>query len=114
MLFLFLQSQSAIIRVYITSENYGILISQMECRYFNVVTMNSHTWVYYIYDVTDSLPFNPRDYQSVSVTSCKLTTTIRNNILNYKKTLDSIELDEGQLLNDYIYPGNVKIQNSVT
>ena len=59
MLFLFLQSQSAIIRVYITSENYGILISQMEWRYFNVVTMNSHTWVYYIYDVIDSLPFNP-------------------------------------------------------
>ena len=82
--------------MYITSENYGILISQSECRYFNVVTMNSHTRVYYIYDIIDSLPFNPQDHQRVPVTSCKLTTTIRNNVLNYKKTLGSIELDEGQ------------------
>ena len=34
----------------------------------------------------------------------KLTATIRNKVFNSKQTVESIELDEGQSLNDNIYP----------
>ena len=57
-------------------------------------------------DFIDSLPFSHLDRESIPVTTYILTATIRNIVFNYKQTVESKELDEGQPLNDDIYPCN--------
>ena len=37
-----------------------------------------------------------------------MTATIRNKVFNYKRTVESIELDEEQSVNDDVYPCNYK------
>ena len=51
-------------------------------------------------DAIDYLQFNLQDHESILATTYKLTATITNKFFNYKQILESIELDEGPLLND--------------
>ena len=62
--------------------------------------------IFQMNDVIDSLPFNLQEHENILVTTYKLIATIRNKVFNYKQTVDTIELEEGQSLNDDIYPCN--------
>ena len=50
--------------------------------------------IFQIKDVIDSLPFNVQDHESISVTTYKLTATIRNKVFNYKQTVESLKKSE--------------------
>ena len=63
-------------------------------------------WKTSMKDAIDSLPFNVRYHGNISVTTYKLTATIKNKVFTYKQTVVPIELDEGQSLDDYIYSCN--------
>ena len=57
-------------------------------------------------DVIDSLPFTLQVHEKIPVTTYKLTATSRNKVFSYEKTVELMGLDEGQSLNDDIYPCN--------
>ena len=52
----------------------------------------------------DSLPFNLQDHENIPVTIYKFTATFRNKAFTYKQTVESIELNGGQSLNDDLCP----------
>ena len=62
--------------------------------------------IFQMKDVIDSLHFNLEGHENIPETTYNLTATIRNKAFKYKQTGESKELDEGQLLNDDIYPCN--------
>lgn len=51
--------------------------------------------IFQMKDVIDSFLFNLQDHEHMPVTTCKLTAIVRNKVLNYKQTVESIELEEG-------------------
>ena len=57
-------------------------------------------------DITDSLLFNLQDHENISITTYKLTGTIRNKFFNHKQIIELIKLNERQSLNDDICPCN--------
>ena len=60
--------------------------------------------IFQMNDVFD--PFNLQEHENIPVTTYKLVATIRNKVFNYKQTVETIELEERQSLNDDIYPCN--------
>ena len=70
--------------------------------------------IFQMKDVIDSLTLNFQDNENMPVTTYKLAATIEIKVFNYKQTVESIESDEGQSLNDDIYPckcGNSELCN---
>ena len=62
--------------------------------------------IFQMKNIIEYFPFNLLDHENIPVTTYKLTATIRNKVFNYEQTVESIQLDEKQPLNDDIYPCN--------